>query len=160
MAVDKNKAVIDFLLTCDLIRNSPLYFNFVDAKDKSKEFVTSANDKVVDRPFIDGSVLRRYTFTIQDYRAIAFDALRALNVENNENVEDMLDFQGFIDWITEQAATENFPNFGEDCRVESMIALTSNPNMNGIQNIGGLDLAKYSVSVQIEYLDLTQTIWN
>ena len=160
MAVDKNKAVIDFLLTCDLIRNSSLYFNFVDAKDKSKEFVTSANDKIVDRPFIDGSVLRRYTFTIQDYRAIAFDALRALNVENNENVEDMLDFQGFIDWITEQAAAENFPNFGEDCRVESMIALTSNPNMNGIQNIGGLDLAKYSVSVQIEYLDLTQTIWN
>ena len=158
--VDKNQAVIEFLLTCSIIQNSPLYFNFVDAKDKSKEFVTIANDKVVNTPYIDGSVLKRYTFTIQDYRAVAFDALRALNVDTNENVEDMLDFQGFIDWITAQNKAGNYPDFGTSCQIESMKALTDNPNMNGVQTAGGLNLAKYSVSIQIEYLDTTDTIWN
>lgn len=158
--IDKNQAVIEFLLTCPLIQNSPLYFNFVEAKDKNKQFLTLANDKMVDKPFIDGSVLRRYTFTIQDFRSVAFNALNALNVGGNENVEDMLDCQGLIDWITEQAAQQNYPNFGNDCLIESMEALTSNPDMNGVQADGSLFLAKYSVNIRIEYLDKSQKIWN
>lgn len=156
--VDKNKAVINLLLTCPLVQNSPLYFNFVEAKDKDKQFLTLANDKQVDKPFVDGSVLKRYTFTIQDFRSVAFNALNALNVSGNENVEDMLDCQGLIDWITEQAAQENYPDFGDKCLIESMEALTDNPDMNGVQAAGGLILAKYSVNIRIEYLDITNKI--
>ena len=160
MANDKNQAVIDFLLTCPLIQNSPLYFNFVEAEDKRKQFLTMSNDKAVDTPYIDGTVLKRYTFTIQDYRSIAFNPINPYNVGNNENVEDMLDFQGFIDWITEQADADNYPDFGTECQIESMKALTDNPDMNGVQTAGGLSLAKYSVSIQIEYLDMSDTLWN
>lgn len=154
--VDKNQAVITFLLTCPLVQNSPLYFNFVEAQDKDKQFVTLANDIMVNKPFIDGSVLKRYTFTIQDFRSVAYNALNALNIGGNENVEDMLDCQGLIDWITEQAEAENYPDFGDKCLIESMEALTDNPNMNGIQQSGGLNLAKYSVNIRIEYLDISK----
>lgn len=158
--IDKNQAVIEFLLTCPLVQNSPLYFNFVEAKDKDKQFLTLANDKQVDKPFIDGSVLKRYTFTIQDFRSVAFNALNMFNVGGNENVEDMLDCQGLIDWITEQADLRNYPDFGDKCLIESMEALTDNPDMNGIQAAGGLNLAKYSVNIRIEYLDTSKKIWN
>lgn len=122
--------------------------------------MTLANDKQMDKPYIDGSVLKRYTFTIQDFRSVAFNALNALNIGGNENVEDMLDCQGLIDWITEQATQQNYPNFGDKCLIESMEALTDNPDMNGIQAAGGLNLAKYSVNIRIEYLDISQKIWN
>ena len=158
--VDKHQAVVDFLLTCPSIQDSPLYFNFVEAEDKNKQFLTMSNDKAIDRPFIDGTVQKRYTFTIQDYRSIAFNPLIPANVQSNENVEDLLDFQGIIDWITEQAKAENYPNFGDKCLIESMKALSDNPNMNGIQSAGSLLLAKYSVNIQIEYLDETEKIWN
>lgn len=157
--LDKNQAVIEFLLTCPLVQNSPLYFNFVEAQDKDKQFLTLANDTIVNKPYIDGSVLKRYTFTIQDFRSIAFNALNALNVAGNENVEDMLDCQGLIDWITEQAESRNYPNFGDKCIIESMEALTDNPDMNGVQSAGSLYLAKYSVNIRIEYLDISKRIY-
>ena len=114
--MDKNKAVITWLQDCPQIRNTPLYFNFLEADDNSKQFVTSENDKAVNKPCIDGSVLKRYTFTIQDYRSISFNPLMMGAIELNENVEDILDFQGFIDWITEQADAENYTDSG---RLES-----------------------------------------
>lgn len=156
--MDKNKAVITWLQDCPQIKNTPLYFNFLEADDNSKQFVTSENDKAVDTPYIDGSVLKRYTFTIQDYRSISFNPLMMGAIELNENVEDILDFQGFIDWITEQADAENYPNFGDDITIERLKALTDNPALNGIQTAGGLNLGKYSVSIQFEYLDKTKSI--
>lgn len=64
--MDKNQAVIDFLLKCPQIKENPLFFNFAEAKDNNKQIVTIANDKSVNKGFVDGSVLRRYTFTIID----------------------------------------------------------------------------------------------
>lgn len=158
--IDKNKAVIEWLQSCPQIKHTPLYFNFIEAKDNSKQFSTMANEKNVNRPNIDGSVLKRYTFTIQDYRSISFNPLMPLAVEQNENIEDIFDFQGFIDWISEQAARENYPDFGNKCEIEELKALSENPDIHGIQTVGGLDLAKYSVSIQIDYLDTSETIWN
>ena len=62
--IDKNQAVIDFLLTCPSIANSYLYFNFTQAEDNNKQIMTLANEKVLNKSFIDGSVLKQYTFTI------------------------------------------------------------------------------------------------
>lgn len=157
--VDKNKAVINWLQDCPQIKNTPLYFNSVEAKDNSKQFLTMANDKIVNTSFIDGSVLKRYTFTIQDYRSISFDPLNPFHISANENIEDILDFQSFIDWVSHKAALEEYPDFGEDSIIEELKALSENPDMNGIQTAGGLNLAKYSVSIQIEYLDTSERIW-
>ena len=63
--VDKNQAIIDFLLQCPQLRSNPLFFNFTEAKDNNKQLLPLANDKLMNRTFIDGSVMKRYTFTLK-----------------------------------------------------------------------------------------------
>lgn len=38
--VDKNQAVIDFLINCPQIKNNPLFFNATEAKDNNKQILT------------------------------------------------------------------------------------------------------------------------
>ena len=156
--VDKNQAVVDFLLTCPAIQNSNLYFNFTEAEDNNKQIVTLANEKALHKAFIDGVVEKQYTFTIIDFKAMTPKPVVEGRVD--ENVDDMLEVQELIDWVTEQDALGNFPDFGENCEIENIRALTDNPSLNGIDSNISPALAKYSVSVQIDYLDNTKRLWN
>ena len=172
--VDKNQAVIDFLFTCPKIADSRLFFNFINGKANDKQIITSTNDVAVQKPFIDGSIMKRYTFTVVDFRAITSQAI--VNVPSfsdvgttttvpttdykNQNVEEMLDVQGIMDWITEQAEARNFPNFGSDCIVDNMFTTSDNPNLNGVDRNSTPAIAKYSMSIQIDYVDNTKKIWN
>ncbi len=118
----------------------------------------------MNRPYIDGSVLKRFAFTIQDFRSmtpnpLAFIAGEPPVLYNNENVENMLDVQGIIDWIDEQNDARNFPNFGDKCVIDEIRTVTDNPNLNGIDNNVTPALGKYSVTVQIDYLDKTKTLY-
>lgn len=158
--VDKNQAVIDFLLTCPQIQESPLFFNFTEAESESKQIVTEGNDTMLNRTYLNGDILKRYVFTIIDYRSVAYQALINIQGYTNENVEEMLDCQGIIDWVNEQEDVRNYPNFGESCDVEEIKALTLNPSLNGVQNSGSLNLAKYSIAIQIDYIDKSKRIWN
>lgn len=158
--MDKEKAVIDFLLGCDQIRDNPLFFNFLNAKDNNKQFMTVANDKVVNQSFIDGSVLKRFTFTIIDYRTVAYQAVVKQAGYPNENLEEYLDIQSMLDWVDQQADNHNYPNFGTDCIVEDMRTLTDQPSLNGVDSNTSPALAKYSISIQIDYLDISKRIWN
>ena len=162
--MDKNKAMITYLFNCPVIASSPLFFNFAKAEDNNKQLITVANDKKVNQAFIDGSVLKKYTFTIVDYRSVLYQALvndpEHPNDYPNENVEEMLDVQGIIDWVTEQNDNEVFPDFGNDCVIEQIEALTDNPNLNGVDTSVSPSLAKYSVSIQVQYLDNSKVLWN
>lgn len=163
--VDKNKAIIDFLLQCPYIQSNPLFFNFINAKDNNKQIVTSGNDKIIDRPYIDGSVQKRYTFTIMDYKSVSYTAIAkiigsgTIDYYPDENVDDLLDTQSIIDWITEQEQLHNYPNFGEDCVIDDMKALTDNPSLNTVDTSINPGLAKYSISIQINYVDYTNLQW-
>lgn len=158
--VDKNQAVIDYMLQCPQINENALYFNFGEAKDNNKQIITQGNDKAMNKPYIDGSVLKRYTFTLFDFRSIAALAVPKGFAYTSENVEEILDVQSIIDWITEQEKLRNYPNFGEDCVIEEIKAITDNPNLNGIDTSVSPALARYSISIQIQYLDKTEKIWN
>lgn len=157
--VDKNQAVIDYMLQCPQINENALYFNFGEAKDNNKQIITQGNDKAMNKPYIDGSVLKRYTFTLFDFRSIAALAVPKGFAYTSENVEEILDVQSIIDWITEQEKLRNYPNFGEDCVIEEIKAITDNPNLNGIDTSVSPALARYSISIQIQYLDATNQIW-
>lgn len=157
--VDKTQATIEYLLTCSGIEESPLYFNFVQANDEDKQFATSANEKIIHEPYIDGSVLKRFTFTIIDYRSVAYQELPKLFIGTNENLEEYLDVQTIIDWITEQNLLKNFPDFGPECIIDSIATTSDNPNLNGIDTNVKPALAKYSISIQIDYLDISQRIY-
>lgn len=157
--IDKNKAVVEYLTQCPQIADNPLFFNFVTAKDNNKQFLTSANDKTLNAPYIDGSVYKQYSFTIIDFRSVTFQPVVKLENYPNENMEEMFDIQGIIDWITEQNDLLNFPDFGEDCVVEEIAATTSSPNLDGVDTSLTPVLAKYSIVVKIKYLDKSKAIW-
>lgn len=157
--VDKNQAIIDFLNNCPQVQANPLYFNFSEAKDDNKQIVTTANDKAIQKPFIDGSVLKQFTFTIIDYKSIAYRAVAKITGAVDENVEEMAEVQSIIDWVTEQSDNHIYPDFGENCEIEDMEVLTDNPRLNGTDTTVTPALAKYSLSIQIQYIDYSKVIW-
>jgi len=160
MVVDKNQAIIDFLMGCPLIAENPVYFNFAQAKDNSKSIVTVATDKAIDRSFIDGSVKKRYNFTIIDFKSVIDQALPTIPGYTSENVADVFDVQSIIDWIDEQNDSRNYPEFGENCLVEEMRTTTDNPNLNGVDSNQKPNLAKYSITIQVDYIDTSKRIWS
>lgn len=158
--MDKNKQMLEYLADCPQIINKELFFNFIKAEDNFKQFVTIADDKVNQVKFIDGSVQKRYTFTLLDYRSVLYQSLVKNQYELNENVEEMFDVQGIIDWIDEKNQLQEFPDFGEDCIVESIEALTEAPDLNGVDTSLTPALAKYSISIRVEYIDKSNVLWN
>ena len=158
--MDKEHALIEFLLQCDQIRDNPLFFNFLDAKNNNKQLVTVANEKILDRQYVDGSIFKRYTFVLMDYRTVVYQAVVKSGGYPNENLEEFLDVQTIIDWVEEQEELKNYPDFGPDCIIEEMRTTTSQPNLNGVDTNVKPSLAKYSISIQVDYLDISKRIWN
>lgn len=156
---DKNQAIIDFLLQCPDIANSELYFNFINAEDDNKQIITESNDKFSNRSYIDGSVLKQYTFTLIDFKSITDSALVLIQDYPNENVVDVSDVQALINWINEQNKLQNFPDFGEDCEIQSIETTSENPNFEGINTEVTPTLAMYSISIRIEYIDNSEKLW-
>lgn len=158
--VDKNQATIEFLMNCPAISSNPLFFNFLNAKDNNKQLITQANDTTLNQQYIDGSVLKRYTFTLIDFRSVTYEAIPKMEQYVSENVEEMFDVQGIINWIREQADLKNYPNFGEECLIDDMTTTSENPSLNGVDTSVTPALAKYSMTIQIDYLDTSKVIWN
>lgn len=159
MAVDKNQAVIDYIITCPTILNSPLYFNFINAKDGTNQLFTESTDVYTTKQFIDGSVEKLYTFTILTFKSAADIAVVKQSGYENENLSDMSDVQKLIEWINEQNEARNFPDFGEDCIIDSIATTTEQPKFEGIDEQISPPLAVYSTSIQIKYIDFSKLIW-
>ena len=157
--MDKNQAIIDFLLTCPTILSNPLFFNFANAKDKSKQIVIGAVDNSINENYVDGSVRRRYLFTIIDFCSVSYQALPKVAGLETENVADLKLVQDVLDWINEQNDLQNFPNFGEDYVIDEMKTTTDVPNLNGVDTSVTPALAKYSIGIQIDYLDMSKMLW-
>lgn len=157
--IDKNQAVIDFLLQCPDIANSELYFNFINAQDDNKQIITESNEKFSNRTYIDGSVLKQYTFTLIDFKSITDSALVLIQNYQNENVVDVSDVQALINWINNQNKLRNFPYFGEDYEIQSIETTSENPNFEGVNTEVTPILAMYSISIKIEYIDNSEKLW-
>ena len=71
----------------------------------------------------------------------------------------MTDIQGLIEWIKEQNELQNFPNFGEDYIIESILPTTDEPTFDGIDEQTEPNLAVYSITIQIEYIDISKRLW-
>lgn len=157
--MDKNQAIIDFLLICPAIIADPLFFNFLNAEDNNQQIITQSNDKSLQRTFIDGSVLKQYTFTLIFFKSVLYQAIPKVEGLVNENVEELGQVQAIIDWVTEQNDSQNYPDFGEDCEIDEIKALSENPGLNGVDTTVTPALAKYSITIQVDYLDKSKAIW-
>lgn len=156
--MDKTKATIAFLFTCPEVKSNPLFFNFAQADADNGQFNANATDVSINVPFIDGTVRKRYTFTLIFYKMVAHRAI--IDGADDENLDYVLDVQSILDWINEQGEARNFPDFGNKCNIDNMIALTDQPNLNGVDKSSTPALAKYSISIRIDYIDTSKAIWN
>lgn len=156
--MDKNNAVIEFLKTCPAIQSNPLFFNFAENEEGTNHFITETDKKK--KTYIDGSVLKQYTFTIASYVPVAYSAIVGDSNFNDQNMENMAIVQEILDWIEEQADDANYPDFGSECTIEDMRTLTGDPDLDGIDKSVNPPIARYSIGVQIDYIDNTKKIWS
>lgn len=157
--VDKNDAMIEYLRTCESIRNSPLFFNFGKAKEDNNRFITMSNEKSISRPYIDGSILKSYKFTLMTHKSVAYNAIIDNKLYPDENMEEIAQFQAIIDWVTEQNDSKNFPDFGENCEIDSIESLSYNPVLEGLDTQTSPALAVYSVTIEVKYLDISKRVY-
>lgn len=159
MTVDKNQAIIDYLLQCTDIDGKSIYFNLINESDDSIQILTTAEDKIMNRPYIDGSVLKRFTFNIIVFKSITESPLVTQDGYTNENVDDLAEVQALLDWIIEQRDLENYPDFGESCFIDDIDTTTETPRFDGINSEMNPPLAMYSISIVIQYLDKSRMLW-
>lgn len=173
MTNDKNQALINYILNCPVIRDNPLFFNFANEDDNTNQILTVTDDVAINKPYVDGSVEKRYTVNVLMYKSVAYNpiVLEAQTDENgnttlvpspvyvDENLVDMSDGQSLIDWIIEQNDNKIFPDFGEYCIVESIEPLTNKPTLNGVSVENEPPLAQYSIGIRVSYLDTSKQLW-
>mgnify|MGYP001774464245 CR=1 FL=1 len=155
--VDKNQAMVDFLLNCPTIKDNPLFFNFGSIQDNNNQLVINANDVELRKPYIDGSVLKCYTFSVVSYKSVAYNPV--VDGLTDENLADYATVQSILNWIAEQADEMIFPDFGEECVIDSMEPLTENPALNGVDTSLNPPMAKYSIGIKLQYIDNSKKIW-
>ena len=154
--IDKNKVMIEFLRNCPVIDKNPLYFNFGNIEDNSYQIVTESNDTSLSQPYIDGSILKRYTFYIDCFKTIAYN--KVIKGYQDENLYDISEVQAILDWVNEQDKNKIYPDFGEDCLIDSMQSTTESPDVLSVEDTTTSPIAVYRISIQIDYIDNTQKL--
>ena len=160
MAVDKNKAMIDYLITCPSLAPFKLFFNFGVAADNNKQLMTSAQDVNTNTNYVDGSVGKRYSITIVDFKSVGYNAIIKQEGYQDENVSEILEVQNIIDWISEQEDLRNYPDFGPDCEIESIYTDRNSPNLQQVDTSVTPALALYGVTIVVDYIDTSKSTWN
>lgn len=123
------------------IADTVLRFNFSPESPDSISIITRYSDHVV-RRFITDDVEKEYGFAIIIVKSYSQDT-------DDVNIEAMNFAQAFMDWLDEQNAAKNFPDFGEGTEVLSIDNLQNMPNLAGINEDGSL--ARYQVQGRVLY---------
>ena len=158
---DKHNSVIEYLRNCPEIQRHPLFFNFSEREDNNQLFATYADSIDTIRTYIDGSRELYYTFSVIVYKSISY--IPVVSGHSDENMEEFIDVQSIANWIEEQNDNYIFPDFGEDCVIDSIETLTNVPLVDTnttSENEMQPALAQYSLGVRIKYLDTSKTLWN
>ena len=155
----KEKAILAFITEYPETQDSPIFINFINAQDNDIQFLTSSNDKALNKKFVDGSEMKRYTFSLVITKSVT-DMAIAKDLLINENIDDIADIQAFMDWINEQGENHVYPDFGEDCVIEEMHTTAENPSLDGINTEVSPALALYSMEIVIDYIDYSKIIWS
>lgn len=156
--MDKNQAITDFFQTYADISDNPLFFNFGDIENNAYQLNVSTNDISLNRKYIDGSELRRYTIYVDNFKSVS--TIPVVEGRPTENLADMQEVQNLLDWIIEQADNHNYPDFGEDCIIDSMSSLTTEPALVGIDSTMNPPIAIYRIVIRIDYIDTSKKLWS
>lgn len=161
----KTDAVISFLQTCPTILNNPLFFNFGNVEDNAHQIITKSDETSLQKPYIDGSVLKRYTVSIDSFKSIAYNPIIVEVINDtptftlDENSTEFAEVQALLDWINDQNDLNNYPDFGQDCIIDEMTVLTNKPEIVGVDTSLNPPMAVYRITIQIDYLDNSKKIY-
>lgn len=158
--IDKNQSMIDYLLTCPYVKQNSIYFNFGIAEDNNKQLTTQATDVATNKPYVDGSVMKRFSFKIMDFKSVGYNAIIKLTGYPDENVVEMNEVKQLITWLNEQEELGNYPDFGPKCLIDRMSLTKNEPNLEGVDTSVNPALAVYSVTINIDYLDTSKVLWS
>lgn len=155
--MDKTQAMVQFLQTCPVIENNPLFFNFGNIRDGAHQIIMRSDDVSTRRPYVDGGVQKRFTFSIDSFKSVSYNSI--IDTVTDENLEEFAEIQSVIDWITAQNDLGNYPDFGEDVIIDSMESITERPEMLGVDDTINSPMAIYRISIRIDYLDNTKKLF-
>lgn len=156
--MDKNQAVTDFLQTYADISANPLFFNFGDIENDAYQVNVSYNDVSLNRKYVDGSELRRYTIYIDSFKSVSTTPV--VSGYSAENLDDMKEVQDLLDWITEQADNRNYPDFGTNCVIDDMYVTSTEPALVGVDSSLNPPIAIYRIAINIDYIDTSKQLWS
>ena len=156
--MDKNQAITDFFQTYADISNNPLFFNFGDIENDAYQVNVTTNDVSLNRKYIDGSELRRYTIYIDSFKSVSTTPV--ISGRSAENIDDMQEVQDLLDWIIAQADNRNYPDFGTDCIIDSMSTMSTEPVLIGIDSSLNPPIAIYRIAIRIDYIDTSKKLWS
>ena len=156
--MDKNQAVTTFLKTYADINNNPLFFNFGDIENNAYQVNVSYNDTSLNKQYVDGSELRRYTIYIDSFKSVSTTPVVTGMLA--ENIDDMQEVQKLLDWILIQADNKNYPDFGINCTIDSMTTKSTEPELLGIDSNLNPPIAIYRITVDIDYIDSNKCLWS
>ena len=138
-ATSIHDALWEWFLQCAKI--TKLYFNFSGTDDGDTAIATSGDTVIAE--YIDGSQRRQY----------AFDLVRFLPFTETENdagnVAMMEDVDAIIQWVEEQNAAGNLPEFPNSCTAESVRVLNEYAGYVAAQDES---CAKYMIPFAIDYI--------
>ena len=136
----KTEAVVRWLKTCGLTKKY-LKLNAVDMKADERAMNVVYNDERI-REFIDGTVERRYTFSlvmVADW-SDGFDSTNAEAMEFGEE---------WLDWVARQFKAGNVPDFGKSCIIRAIEPLQNVPALAAAYQ--DVQLARYQFQAAITY---------
>lgn len=112
--MNKYEEVFMFIQSCPLV-GPDLYFNFINETDnESNTSLITVPYPTPARKYIDGNDLLRLQFEIRQTKPLSKESNTTANIEQIGYVQE------FLDWINQQGKEENFPDFGEKCKVQFM----------------------------------------
>lgn len=144
---------IKWLLQSDYIKQNKIFLNAVEAQDENKQIVTQqiAENQITN--YVDGSKSYPITFTINDYKSIAYSQLVKSMVEGNENVADILDTQKIIEFVNDMEKNGNYPMFADNITVEKVYCQYKTPNTPAIDSSQFPALAKFTIPIVFEVFE-------
>ena len=155
---NRYEAMLVYLSRCPAMQGV-FSFQAGQARSDTVQVLLEAGDAQNNRPFIDGSVEKRFDFTVAFYKPVNHTGYMPDKGAGNLNLEGILDVQQLIDWLSAQNAARNYPDFGEKKQIDSVRSLNNEPVLAWLDGEHyNPPLAKYTVTVRVEYIDYTNAI--
>lgn len=135
---DRNIAILNWLSQCGEIAD--IFCLVGKAKNDNTVFVPNVSEEWT-KEFNDGTGEKELTFTLITYKDITTEP------NTNDNAKAQFDVEKVMEWVREQNANSNYPQFADNETIFEIEVLENMPTMAGADE----KTAKFMFAVKINY---------